>query len=293
MKILTEHDWGEATAAHEARVDSLTAGHVARRAGGRTHPVEDFLFTYYGWKPGQLRRWHPGAGVGLSPADLAPQSQWRFYRAREEVVSLDVAEFLGARGDTVHFVRELLVRTAERPGRFGCFGLHEWAMVYRLPQSAVRHAAWPLRLGQQGTDAVVEAHQISCSHYDAYRFFTPEAAPRNLVSPTRATQTDFEQPGCLHAGMDLYKWAMKLSPAVGTDLALDAFELARDIRELDMRASPYDLRGLGYDPVPIETSEGKSQYVEEQRAFAFRSAALRTRLVAVIDSILEPDPCAD
>ena len=27
------------------------------------------------------------------------------------------------------------------------------------------------------------------------------------------------------------------------------------VRELDMRASPYDLRELGYEPVPIETPE--------------------------------------
>ena len=29
---------------------------------GTAHPVEDFLFTYYPFKPALLRRWHPGAG---------------------------------------------------------------------------------------------------------------------------------------------------------------------------------------------------------------------------------------
>ncbi len=75
-------------------------------------------------------------------------------------------------------------------------------------------------------------------------------------------------------------------PAVGSDLALDAFELAREIRELDMRASPYDLRALGYEPVRIETPEGKAQYVEEQRRFSERSQALRARLVEAIDDLL-------
>jgi hypothetical protein len=159
-------------------------------------------------------------------------------------------------------------------------------MVYRLPQVGVRHSSWPLRLGQSQTDAVVEAHQVSCSHFDAYRFFTPDAAPRNALRPTRASQAAYEQPGCLHAGMDLYRWAMKLSPAVGSDLALDAFELARELRELDMRASPYDLRALGYEPVRIETPEGKAQYVEEQRRFSERSQALRARLVEAIDELL-------
>lgn len=288
--MLSEPEWRERTAAHEARVDALTAGHRERRSDGRAHPVEDFLFTYYRWKPSQLRRWHPGAGVGLFAGSVAgsvaPHRDWRFYVVDDDVVRVDVDGFLEARGDTVRFVHELVSRTAGRAGRFGCFGLHEWAMVYRLDQTEVRHSAWPLRLGQAGTDAVVESHQVACSHFDAYRFFTPEAAPRNLLAPTRASQAAYEQPGCLHAGMDLYKWAMKLSPAIGSDLAVDAFELARDIRELDMRAAPYDLRELGYEPVLIETAEGKAEYVEEQRRFSERGQALRARLLAELDQAL-------
>lgn len=288
--MLSEPEWRERTAAHEARVDALTAGHRERRSDGRAHPVGDFLFTYYRWKPAQLRRWHPGAGVGLFAGSVAgsaaPHRDWRFYVVDDDVVRVDVDGFLEARGDTVRFVHELVSRTAGRAGRFGCFGLHEWAMVYRLDQTEVRHSAWPLRLGQAGTDAVVESHQVACSHFDAYRFFTPEAAPRNLLAPTRASQAAYEQPGCLHAGMDLYKWAMKLSPAIGSDLAVDAFELARDIRELDMRAAPYDLRELGYEPVLIETAEGKAEYVEEQRRFSERGQALRARLLAELDQAL-------
>ncbi len=286
MHVLTEPEWRERTRAHEARVDAATAGHRARRRDGRPHPVEDFLFTYYSFTPSQLRRWHPGPGVALDGP--APQRDWRFYRVEGSgAVTVDVDAFLGQRGDTVRFVRELLVRTAGRPGRFGCFGLHEWAMVYRLDPSDVRHSSWPLRLGPEGTDAVVESHQVACSHFDAYRFFTPDAAPRNALTPTRASQVELEQPGCLHAGMDLYKWATKLVPVVPSDLVADCFELARDIRSLDMRAAPYDLRELGYEPVPIETAEGKAAYVAEQRGFAERGQALRVRLVAALDQVLE------
>jgi hypothetical protein len=283
---MTEPEWRERTRAHEARVDAATAGHRARRLDGRPHPVEDFLFTYYSFTPSQLRRWHPGPGIALDGP--APQRDWRFYRLGGPTVSVDVEAFLERRGDTVRFVRELLVRTAARPGRFGCFGLHEWAMVYRLDPSDVRHSAWPLRLGREGTDAVVDAHQVACSHFDAYRFFTPDAAPRNALRPTRAAQVDLEQPACLHAGMDLYKWAHKLVPVVPADLVADCFELARDIRSLDMRAAPYDLRELGYEPVPIETAEGRARYVAEQRGFAGRGQALRGRLVAALDQVLRP-----
>jgi hypothetical protein len=287
VQILSEESWRARTEAHEARVDAATSDHLARRGGGRRHPVEDFLFTYYAFKPSQLHRWHPGAGVGLGSGSLAPQRDWRYYACRDDVVSVDSEAFLDARGQTVRFVADLLSQTESRPGRFGCFGLHEWAMVYRLDPSDVRHADWPLRLGAAGTDAVVESHQIACSHFDAYRFFTPDAAPRNLLQPTRADQPALEQPGCLHAGMDLYKWAHKLVPAVSSDLVMACFELARDIRSLDMRASPYDLGELGYEPVPIETAEGKAAYVAEQRAFAERGQALRERLIAACDYILQ------
>ena len=90
--------------------------------------------------------------------------------------------------------------------------------------------------------------------------------------------------------MDLYKRAHKLAPAVPSDLVMDCFELARDIRGLDMRAAPYDLSELGYEPVRIETAEGKAQYAAEQRGFAARGQALRERLLGAIDLTLLNSP---
>jgi len=95
-----------------------------------------------------------------------------------------------------------------------------------------------------------------------------------------------EQPGCLHANMDLYKWAYKLSPAIPSALTLDCFDLAREVRQLDMRAAPYDLRALGYEPVEIETAEGKATYVAAQRDFATRADVLRRRLIDSCDTLL-------
>ena len=284
--VVPADEWLARTAAHEARVDRWTAPHRERRRHGRAHPVLDVLFTYYSETPGRLRRWHPGPQVALAPpsAAPAPHAAWRWYASGPGgAVALDVPAYLAARGDTVRFVRRLLSATASRPAFTGCFGLHEWAMVYR--DRRTRHEV-PLRLGADGTDAVVEAHQIRCTHFDAYRFFTPAALDRNQVRPSRATQADLEQPGCLHAGMDLYKWAYKLSPAIPSELVADCFELAAEIRELDMRASPYDLRDHGYEPVPIETPAGKAQYVAAQRGFAERGAVLRARLIDVCDGLL-------
>ena len=283
---LAAEDWIERSRAHAERADRLTAAHRARRSSGTRHVVEDFLFEYYNTRPSRLRRWHPGAGLALEPASggPGPQAAWRWYRTDGDgVVDFDAGAFLADRGDTVRFVHRLLTATASRPAFTGCFGLHEWAMVYR--QEDRRHAL-PLRLGQAGTDAVVEAHPVRCTHVDAFRFFTPEAVPLNRVQPTRATQAELEQPGCLHAAMDCHKWAGKLGPAVPGDLALDCFELARDVRRLDMQASPYDLSAYGHAPVAIETPEGKAEYVHRQRQFAVRAAGLRDALIGVCEELL-------
>ena len=284
---LPVEEWTALAQAHADRADALTTGHRTRRATCIRHPVEDFLYEYYSARPAQLRRWHPGAGVTLLPGGdgPAPHASWRWYGTDDDgAVTLDRDAFRADRGDTVAFVARLLTATAARPAHTGCFGLHEWAMVYR--DDGHRHPL-PLRLGQAGTDAVVEAHPVRCSHFDAFRFFTPAAVGRNRLQPTRATQVELEQPGCLHATMDLYKWAYKLGPAVPGELLLDCFVLAADVRELDMRASPYDLRDAGYQPVAIETPEGKAQYVTAQRGFARRGAELRSRLLGVCHELVE------
>jgi hypothetical protein len=281
---LTQEQWRPLERAHEARIDAVTAAHRARRKGARTHPVEDFLFTYYMHSPAQLRHWHPGVGVVLEGA--SERLLWSSYRYADGAATLDLAGFLATHRETVQLVSTLLSQTATRPAQLGCFGLHEWAMVYRQTSGQRRHSDWPLRLGQSGTDEVVEGHQIRCSHFDAFRFFTEPARPLNTLSPTRDSRTAMEQPGCLHGTMDLYKWAYKLSPAIASDLVADCFDLAREVRELDMRASPYDLGALGYEPVEIETAAGKATYVDAQRDFAARAQPLRARLLDACESLL-------
>ncbi|PRB09823.1 3-methyladenine DNA glycosylase [Microbacterium sp. MYb62] len=273
---LDRPDWLLREEAHRERADALTAAHRDRATRAEKHPVWDFLFTYYSYKPAQLRRWHPGAGVEL--ADAGERVEWRWYAPGGSAGSAvpDADAFGREKQELAALIERMLRRTASRPGQFGCFGLHEWAMVYRADEH--RHAV-PLRLGQAGTDAVVENHDLRCTHFDAFRFFTPEAVPRNRTPLHRDDQPLFEQPGCLHAGMDLYKWATKLGPLIPGELLLDTFELARDIRLLDMEAAPYDLSAWDITPVPIETPEGKAEYVRRQRVFAERGTALRGALL--------------
>ena len=248
----------EAAATHRARLAAYVEPHLARRREGISHPVHDFLFTYYSFSHAKLLDWEPGWPASGS------------------------VELLSKRRGLVASTLELLRSTAGRPGTFACFGLHEWAMVHRADDT--RHPV-PLRLGAAGTDEVVESHRISCSHFDAYRFFTPAAAPLNELRPGRDDRAAYEQPGCLHATMDLYKHAFRLWPLIGSDLVADCFVLAWDVREVDMRASPYDFADWGFAPIRIETADGKREYAAWQREFAARAAPLRDRLVDACDGL--------
>jgi hypothetical protein len=284
--VLTESEWRERESAYQARVRVWTDPLLQRRSDHQSHPVLDFLFTYYSHRPSRLLRWHPGIDVVLTGDGARERLDWRGYGEVAEGVALEPSALTDQRRRTVEFVGALLQATASRPPRLGCFGLHEWAMVYRLQPDQVRHASWPLRLGEDGTDAVVESARIQCSHYDAFRFFEPAARPLNSLQPTRDSQRDLEQPGCLHANMDLYKWGYKLSPFVPSELIADCFALAAEIRETDMRASPYDLSGLGYEPIRIETPQGRAEYVELQSDYTRQAAPLRSQLIAACDAIL-------
>ncbi|WP_062985728.1 hypothetical protein [Nocardia anaemiae] len=285
MIVLAESEWRARAAAHRARLDELVGPYLERRAAGSSHPVIDFLFTYYGHKPAQLRRWHPGFGVALTGAREYDGARG-YHQHGAAVYTADPA-FIGRRRDTIEFIAKLLRATASRPAQLSCFGLHEWAMVYKTDE--VRHQQVPLRLGGAGTDAVVESMSLRCTHFDAFRFFTPDAVGRNAESLTRADQVAREQPGCLHANMDLYKWGFKLTPLLSSDLLLDYFEFACAARELDMRASPYDLTDYGYEPVRIETPTGRAEYVRAQSALAERSVGLRQSLLDVCTSLLTYD----
>lgn len=273
--------------AHEARAHAFTEAHLKRRQAHIKHPVFDFLFEYYPVRPAHLKTWHPGLGVLLQGDP--PHAGWRDYMLIDApdtpAVTVDLDSFMARRGQSVRYIHDLLATTATNPTQFDCFGLHEWAMVYKTTPEQIRHDL-PLRLGHAATDVVVESHQLKCTHFDAFRFFTEPAIPLNLTVLHREDQPRNDQCGCLHATMDLYKWASKLGPLIPGEVFLDAFELARDTRILDMEASPYDCREYGFGVVAIETPEGKAEYVARQRALSQRAKPIRDRLVSITKQAL-------
>lgn len=277
MVTLSRAQWSQRSASHRQRVDTLLAGHRWRSDRGLKHPVEDFLFEYYTFRPSQLRRWHPGDGVVL--ADAPGWANERDYCAVGDGVRLDTAAVLRVRSRTVARAYALLRATMARRPAFGCFGMHEWAMVDGVGAEDTRHPQLGLRLAPEQISATLRSVGVRCTHIDAYRFFTPSAKPLNEYAPTRANQVELDQPGCLHVGMDLYRIAYKLSPIIESELVTDCFELARRIRIVDLRASPYDLTDLELTPVPVETAEGRAEYAAAQRKLAAAAAPLRQRLL--------------
>jgi hypothetical protein len=284
--LLDARDWRARAAAHRARAERWTRPARTRRGAQRPHPVEDFLFTYYPFSFGKLEEWHPPAGTALEPAPPLPAC-WSKppYRRTAQALAADPALLTDKQRARLRWLRELLVATRDRPPVLTCHGLHEWAMVYRGAE--VRHAGIaPLRLPQAEIDALIESRPIRCSHFDAFRFFHPAAQPLNRLQPTLIDRPAFEQPGCVHANMDLYKWAFKAMPWAGSDLLLDCFELALELRDLDMRASPYDLSDFGLRALPIETAEGRRDYEREQARLAALARPLRQTLIGRLERVL-------
>lgn len=281
-EVMTRAEWEAGRAAYLARIRPWADDRTRRMSRQQKHPVHDFLFEYYSFRPAHLLRWTPGAEVVLEDATAA-ELGWAEFVPVDGGLVLPATAFPPQRLGYLRWAVEYLRAVADREPSFGCLGLHEWAMVYRDP--AVRHPYVPLRLGRAETDAVVEAQPLRCTHYDAYRFFTAEATPRNRLELTRASTADHDQPGCIHVTMDLYKLAYKVAPFGPADLTADAFELAAAARAVDMRASPYDLSAYGFPPIPIETRAGREEYVELQRGLSERAAPIRDRLRAVYDRL--------
>ena len=287
-------DWHLQREAHYTRVDEWIQPHLWRKARGQKHPIEDFLFDYYPFSPGRLRLWNPGPFAQLSDYRDDTALPIGFNVNAEHTAAFTWAELSAQHqqrlSQEVSWVHRLLTGTRSRTASFGCFGLHEWAMLLGQSPEERRHAQWALRVSDDILRATIDELGLRCTHFDAWRFFTPESLLRNPWTHSRATQPDHDQGGCLHANMDLYKWSMRLHPLVPSSFIVKCFDLALRIRQLDMAASPYDFNHLGVIPVCIELPAGRADYAKQQRAFAAEADELRAELLGQLDRILSRLP---
>lgn len=284
-QVLPFDDWTTRMNQHRERLSPIIDPYLKKRSEQKKDPVLDFLFEYYKFRPSHLMRWSPGAGIVLEmdkKVDELPEISELTVEGKTAHLNMDL--FPEKRLRATRWIHELLVKTNRSKPFFGCMGMHEWAMVYKAGE--VRHSQVPLRLPGNEIADIVESRPLLCTHFDAFRFFTEEARPLNKNELTSETFRDNEQPGCIHTNMDIYKWAYKLYPWISSEVIREAFLLAVEARTIDMKASPYDLRDQGLEPIRIETEEGRKDYLRHQTAIWERGFPVRQSLIEDYEKLL-------
>jgi hypothetical protein len=272
---------------HKARIHAMLGSYFDERGRGKSHAILDFLVEYYSFRRSHLLTWSPGLLHHIETDQANQQPEGNFWLASGTYYVIPSDNLSSKKKQNLHWNLRLLEAIDQREARFQCQGMHEWAMVYATTEK--RHSSLNLRLSNDEIDAFVRSQSLGCSHIDAFRFFTEEARPLNKFQPIRETQIEFDQPGCIHVNMDLYKWAYKAWPYISSDLIADTLELALEARILDMQASPYDLSAYHLEPVRIETEEGRQEYEYRQRTLSEQAKPLRKRLINAYYHIFEYD----
>lgn len=279
-----ERRWVKQKRTHENLLSEFLDPYLMGRSRQEKDPVLDFLFEYYPFRPSQLKRWSPGIGTVLETGENSDLPEVSELSSGNGFAWLNPDCFPEKRISSARWILDLLQNSSQRKPFFGCFGMHEWAMVYKADR--VRHQQIPLRLTDKEIAGFVESRPLLCTHFDAYRFFTKQARPMNRHTLSREIFSDMEQPGCIHTNMDLYKWAYKLYPWVPSELIREAFFHAVEARKTDMQASPYDATEFGLEPIKIETEAGRKVYLKKQAEIYEKSAPIRKKLIRVYKKIL-------
>jgi hypothetical protein len=205
--------------------------------------------------------------------------------------------FIHKKATSFVWYQSILETTLSNEAILHCYGLHEWAMQYHpdgapVPQSSKYQRHLPLRVSRETINSTVERKKLRCTHVDALRFFAPAAGPLNHHGAVleRNDQLVLEQPGCVHAHMDLLKIALRIRPYCDPELLVDVLGVALKARALDVGASPYDCSaysGLESDGknssilvIPVETKEGRALYKALQTELMVEANAVRENLLA-------------
>lgn len=254
---------------------------------GGAELIDDFL---YSGKPGILYRpiRYYDPPVRNNEADATA--------AEEEMQPSDSNDikFLHKKASSFVWYKSILEMTLSNEPVLHCYGLHEWAMQYHPegaspPPSGKYQSHLPLRASREVINSTVERKGLRCTHVDALRFFAPAAGPLNShgASLERKDQLELEQPGCVHAHMDLLKIALRVKPYCDPSLLVDILGVALEARSLDVGASPYDCseysgdnKGSPIPIIPVETPEGRAIYKALQSELMEKAEGIRLRLLA-------------
>ncbi len=270
-------DWLQRAEAHEEKISPWLNAFRKRRETRNRHPVYDFLFEYYQCNKRIVSEWHPPVGYDLEGAAAERFLKDNRYSKSESGIYLNLESITEREISLIKWVEGLLQSAQNQQSLHHCYGMHEWAMVYQT--DSIRHQDTPLRLPALEIQQMVKSQPLRCTHYDAFRFFSKLARPLNHIQPQSSERHVNEHFGCIHFNMDLFKWSYKLHPWISSELMADCFCMAIEARELDMRASPYDLRSYGFEPIAIETPAGRKHYQEEQKQLGIKARELASNMI--------------
>ena len=179
--------WKALLSLQRQRVDKLLPTALT---SDENHPIYNFFSTYYRHLPSALRTYSPGIGVMVSTesaddykVDLPKKGRVAY---NDSCVIFDPrsAKFNENQINTLKKTLRVLEATSMRPPNFHCYNLHEWAMLYSKSKPFVTQSL-PLRksLSNKIIREVVETLGPTCTHYDAFRFFSEDAKPLNSSLP--------------------------------------------------------------------------------------------------------------
>ena len=135
--------WKFDAADHIRRMDDLLyppgESLKARTHLVKQHPIYNFIHTYYRYSTQNIKKYSPGLGIMLTDFDqenildntylnekyIKTTSSGSFYELPKNDAPDSTFGWI-----TLSKTRDILYSTATRQPFFGCFGLHEWAMLY-------------------------------------------------------------------------------------------------------------------------------------------------------------------
>jgi hypothetical protein len=237
-KRILKQNWIETARCEQVRIRSLLS--PATIYQDRNHPIYNFIFIYFFFNQKILFQYSPGMNVEIEMESDIEQLASLNLVPELQPIDPHSSHYFHISFQQKKITKKFLQRTLtllksveSKLPSFWCFGLHEWAMLYhssQLPSSTPKPSSslfqsLPLRVTAQQIESLINPSSSStqpsplprlrCTHFDAIRFFTPSSLPLNAITPTptRKTVHQFDQPGCVHVNMDLFKYGICLLPS--------------------------------------------------------------------------------
>eukprot|EP01041_Mallomonas_annulata_P005090 gene5090-10186_t len=306
--IIKQSDWHSAATDHRQIITDLLypsndLPEKQRHHLIATHPIYNFMHRYYRFSANDLKKYSPGLGVTFETPISTDTSDSNLFHPRflqhdpisetSTYIPFNISH-TGIHGwPTLLRSYDILTSTLKNKANYRCFGFHEWAMLYSGNSNKNNNENKEiiikkhqenlnLRISQEIINNVVESNQLYCTHFDAWRFFHKDAQILNHYNPIeRNTQSLYEQPACIHANMDLFKYAYQAYPLISSRLLLKTLKLAIKARIIDMRASPYDVsQYTECNPhIEVEVEAGRKVYIHEQEKLASQGYDIRRELI--------------